>query len=85
MDESLIMEVWDTFKEYIPEKNKHTAAQQYVDFLLGKEITSETLEGYIGYDPHLDDAINEVVEHDDDRDHEADDDEEYDFDDDEDY
>jgi len=62
MDESLIIEIWDTFKQYIPEKNKDNAAGQYVDFLLGKDIDAETLEGYLSYDPHLDDAINLVID-----------------------
>ena len=62
MDESLIMEIWDTFREYIPEKHKDTAANQYVDFLLGKDVEVEILEGFIGYDPHLDDAIRTVVD-----------------------
>jgi hypothetical protein len=38
MEEALIMEVWDTFREYIPDKNKELAAHQYVDFLLGKDV-----------------------------------------------
>lgn len=62
MDESLIVEVWDTFKEYIPEKNKETAAHQYVDFLMGKDIEVSELEGYMGYDPFLDIAIKSVVD-----------------------
>lgn len=62
MDESLIMEIWDTFREYIPEKHKDTAANQYVDYLLGKDIEISVLEGFIGYDPHLDDAIKNVVD-----------------------
>lgn len=62
MDESLIMEVWDTFKEYIPEKNRETAAHQYVDFLMGKDIEVSELEGYTGYDPYLDIAIKSVVD-----------------------
>lgn len=61
MDESLIIEVWDTFKEYIPEKHKDMAANQYVDFLIGKYIEASDLEGYLGYDPHLDDAIKTVI------------------------
>ena len=61
MEESEIIEVWDTFKEYIPEKHKDTAANQYVDFLLGKDFDADSLEGYIGYDSHLDDAIKAVV------------------------
>lgn len=61
MEESLIMEVWDTFKEYIPEKNKDMAANQYVDFLLGKDVETSVLESLLGYDNHLDDAIKSVV------------------------
>jgi hypothetical protein len=62
MEESLIMEVWDTFREYIPDKNKEMAANQYVDFLLGKDVDTSVLEGLMGYDPHLDDAIKTVMD-----------------------
>jgi hypothetical protein len=62
MDESLVIEVWDTFKEYIPEKNKDMAATQYVDFLLGKEISPSILESFLGYDTHLDDAIKTAID-----------------------
>ena len=62
MDDSLIMEIWDTFKEYIPEKNKDTAANHYVDYLLGKDVEPSVLETFVGYDSHLDDAIKAVVE-----------------------
>lgn len=64
MDESLIITLWDVFREYIPEKNREMAANQYVDFLLGNDITAETLSGYMGYDPHLDDAIKVVFDED---------------------
>jgi len=57
MDENLIMVVWDMFREYIPEKNRDMAANQYVDFLLGHDISVETLNAYTGYDNHLDEAI----------------------------
>lgn len=62
MDESLIIEIWDTFREYISEKNRDTAAEQYIDYLLGKDIEPEVLEGFLGYDPHLDYAINAVID-----------------------
>ena len=62
MDESLIIEIWDTFKEYIPEKNKETAANQFVDFLVGKDVDIETFESLQGFDTHLDEAINLVLE-----------------------
>lgn len=62
MEEHLIMTVWDMFREYIPEKNREMAANQYVDFLLGNDVSVETLNSYTGYDPHLDDAIKSVTE-----------------------
>jgi len=62
MEESLIIEVWDTFKEYIPDKNKELAAHQYVDYLLGKDVEVAALESFMSYDPHLDIAIKAVVD-----------------------
>lgn len=82
MDESLIIEVWDTFREYIPEKHKDTAAAQYIDFLLGKDIELGVIEGLSGYDTHLDDAIKNVV---DEENAEAEGENDYDYEEDEDY
>jgi hypothetical protein len=62
MEEHLIMTVWDMFREYIPEKNREMAANQYVDFLLGNDVSVDTLNSYTGYDPHLDEAIKAVTE-----------------------
>jgi len=62
MEEALIMEVWDTSREYIPDKNKELAAHQYVDFLLGKDVEVAALEALMGYDPHLDIAVKAVVD-----------------------
>jgi hypothetical protein len=62
MDEQLIITVWDIFREYIPEKNREMAANQYVDFLLGNDIDADTLQSYTGYDPHLDEAIKAVTD-----------------------
>jgi hypothetical protein len=61
MDESLIIETWDVFKEYIAEKNRDIAATHYVDFLIGKDVETSTLESVMGYDSHLDDAIQLVL------------------------
>ena len=62
MEEDLIIEVWDVFKEYISDKNKETAANQFVDFLLGKDVELNILEGLMGYDTYLDDAIKLVLD-----------------------
>lgn len=61
MNDSQIIEVWDTFKEYILEKNKETAANQYIEFLLSNDVESSTLESLLGYDTHLDVAIKNVI------------------------
>lgn len=62
MEEDVIIGVWDTFKSYMPEKNRETAATHYVDFLIGQEVSIEVLESVIGFDPHLDSAIKLVLD-----------------------
>ena len=61
MEEQLIFEIWDTFRDHIPEKGREIAASQFVDFLVNKDVEADTLEGLLGYDPHLDDAIELVL------------------------
>jgi hypothetical protein len=75
MEEDLIIEVWDIFKEYISDKNKEVAANHFVDFLLGKDVEPSVLQSVMGYDSNLDDAIKLVL-----KDDEVDDDEEDDLD-----
>ena len=62
MEEDLIIEIWDVFKEYISDKNKETAANHFVNMLVGKDVELDVLKGLMGYDPHLDDAITLVTE-----------------------
>jgi len=62
MDEQLIFEIWDTFRDHIPEKGRGIAAEQFVDFLSNNDVDLETLEGLLGYDPHLDDAVQSVLD-----------------------
>ena len=61
MEEQLIFEIWDTFRDNIPEKGRVTAAAQFIDFLVNKDVDIETLESILGYDPHLDTAIGVVL------------------------
>jgi len=62
MEEDLIIEIWDTFKEYVPEKNRDNAAAQFIDFLIGRDVEMSVIEGLSGFDPHLDTAIETVLE-----------------------
>jgi len=66
MDEDTIIELWDVFKEYVPEKNRENAANHYVDYLTGKDVKISVLEELVGFDPHLDSAINLVLKTDED-------------------
>lgn len=84
MEEDLIIEIWDTFKEYVSEKSKETAANHYVDFLLGKDVETSVLEGIKGYDSHLDQAIDLVLEEENNNKEDADEDN-WDYEEDEDY
>jgi len=77
MEENQIIGVWDTFKDYIPEKNRETAANHYVDFLVGQDVELSVLESVMGYDNHLDAAIELVVEEFKDEDQLEDDDSDY--------
>ena len=62
MEEDLIIGVWDTFKDYVPEKNRETAATHFVDFLIGQDVELSVLESVMGFDSHLDSAIQLVVD-----------------------
>lgn len=61
MDESLIIETWDVFREYLPEKHKETAANHYVQYLRSKDVSVSSLEDIMGNDPFLDMAIDLLI------------------------
>lgn len=79
MNEHLIITVWDLFREYIPEKTRELAANQYVDFLLTHEVELDILQSLAGYDPHLDDAIKAVADEEDEEDDFEDDEDDEDY------
>lgn len=62
MEEDLIIEIWDTFKEYVPEKNRESAAAHFVDFLIGRDVEMSVIESLLGFDTHLDNAIEVILE-----------------------
>ena len=68
IDEDLIIELWDLFKEYVPEKSRGAAAEQFIEYLLDKGIENSVIEGLAGYDPDLDEAIEVTDEEDDEED-----------------
>lgn len=61
MEEQLIIEIWDLFKEYIPAKNMDIAANHFVDFLSDHDVDAAVLGSLQGMDSHLDDAIKALL------------------------
>lgn len=82
MDDQLIIEIWETFKDFIPEKTRDTAAIQFVDFLKSRDIDDDTLKSLLGYDSALDNAV-ELIQTEEDQEEEFDEDWDYSEDDDE--
>jgi len=62
MEEDLIIEIWDTFKEYVLEKNRENAAAHFIDFLIGRDVEMSVIESLLGFDTHLDNAIEVILE-----------------------
>jgi hypothetical protein len=80
MNEQLIIDIWDLFKEYVAPKNLDIAANHYVDFLVDNDVDTDTLEGLQGLDTNLDEAIRSLLREEGEYDEEE---EELDFDDEE--
>ena len=85
MEEELIIELWETFRDHIPEKARAAAAEQFIGYLVDKDTDTGTLEGLKGYDPHLDEAIDLTLGDDDENDEDDFDDDWGEEEDDEDY
>jgi hypothetical protein len=85
MEEDLIIEIWDTFKEYVPEKNRDTAATHFIDFLIGRDVEMSVIESLVGFDPHLDTAIENVMDEENGYDDDKNENGDWEYEDDEDY
>jgi hypothetical protein len=62
MKEELIADLWNVVIEHIPEKSRSDVAYDYINTLLDYGIKDSVLEGLLGVDPHLDDAINYAID-----------------------
>ena len=62
MKEDLIADIWTLIIEHIPEKYRKDLASDFVNTLLDYGIKESVLQGLIGVDPYLDDAIEYVID-----------------------
>ena len=65
MKEDLIADLWTLVVEHIPEKYRKDTASDFVNTLLDYGIKESVLQGLLGVDPYLDDAIEYVIDGDD--------------------
>lgn len=62
MKEDLVADIWNTFIEHVPEKAKKDVAFDFVNVLLDNGVKETVLEGLLGVDPYLDDAIEYAID-----------------------
>lgn len=62
MKEDLITDIWTLVIEYIPEKHRKDSAADFVNTLLDHGIKESTLQGLLGVDPYLDDAVEYAID-----------------------
>jgi hypothetical protein len=62
MKEDLIADIWNIFIDHVPEKAKKDLAYDFVNVLLDNGIKESVLEGLIGVDSHLDEAIDYAID-----------------------
>jgi len=57
MDESQIVDVWTTLKEYFDKKHLEISAERYVDLMADYGVSDETFKDCFGHCTYLDNAI----------------------------
>ena len=62
MKEDLLADIWNVMIEHIPEKQRKDVAADFVNTLMDYGVKESTIEGLQGIDPHLDDAIDYVID-----------------------
>ena len=64
LNETQIGDVWLNFVEYIDKKQVEIVAERYVDLLADFGVSDRTLQGALGVDDILDQAINYYLDED---------------------
>lgn len=62
MNESLIVEMWDLFKDYTDKKQRPVIAEKYVQLVSDHGASDRDLEHVLGHDDDLDDAIKDLLD-----------------------
>ena len=65
LNEQQIGDIWVFFTEFIEKKQLETAAERYVDLLADFGTTDRVMQGAVGIDPVLDQAIEYYMDEED--------------------
>jgi hypothetical protein len=65
LNEQQIGDIWVFFSEFIEKKQLETAAERYVDLLADFGTTDRVMQGVVGIDPVLDQAIEYYMDEED--------------------
>jgi hypothetical protein len=61
MEEDMLPEIWNVLKEYIPAKDKVTAADHWVSSLIDLGVSEEALKELGKEDNHIRDAVQNAI------------------------
>ena len=61
MEEDMLPEIWNVLKEYIPAKDKVTAADHWVSSLIDLGVSEEALKELGKEDNHILDAVQNAI------------------------
>ena len=62
MKEDLIADLWSAIVDHVPEKQRKDTASDFVNTLLDYGIKEAVLEGLMGVDPYLDQAVEYALD-----------------------
>ena len=62
MNDLLIVEIWDLFREYADKKQLSVIAEKYLDILSENGVSEQNLENALGHDDDLDEAIKSLLD-----------------------
>jgi len=62
MNTEFLADLWSTIVDYVPENKRKDLAYNYVNLLTDFDVPESTIEGMMGIDSHLDNAIEYAVD-----------------------
>ena len=62
MNTEFLADLWSTIVDYVPENKRKDLAYNYVNLLTDFDVPAGTIEGMMGIDTYLDNAIEYAVD-----------------------